>query len=98
MGQYRGKTTPVGSFKPNALGLYDMHGNVSQWCQDWFDGNYYTDSPKTDPQGPNSGKERVRRGGGLLDYPVTCRSASRLKWGQVKRNGTVGFRLVALAE
>ena len=61
-GHWRGKTIPVGTFKPNAFGLYDMHGNVWQWCGDWYDDAYYANSPKTDPQGRNDGKYRVLRG------------------------------------
>ena len=70
-------TSPVGSFRPNAFGLYDMHGNVSEWCADIFDDEYYAESPKVDPTGPTSGQRRVRRGGSFyLDVPH-WRSAAR---------------------
>ena len=70
-------TTPVGSYRPNVFGLYDMHGNVWQWCQDRFDSEYYSDSPTDDPQGPAAGSSRVIRGGGWYDLAVNCRSANR---------------------
>ena len=74
---WRRKTTPVGSFKPNAWGLYDMHGNVWQWCQDRYDKDYYKNSPRIDPAGPGTGFDRVERGGDWRRLPVFCRSASR---------------------
>ena len=70
-------TSPVGLFKPNAFGLYDMHGNARQWCADWYDEEYYATSPTDDPTGPVSGDERVVRGGSWGDGPDTTRSAVR---------------------
>ena len=73
---FRSKTTPVGSFPANAWGLHDMHGNVLQWCEDW-----YADYPQkdvTDPQGPEKGEFRMMRGGSWLHAPRHCRSALRL--------------------
>ena len=76
--QSRGKAHPVGTKKPNAWGLYDVHGNVWEWCNDWYDENYYKNSPKENPRGPEEGKKRVLRGGGYMSPPNRCRSAYRL--------------------
>jgi len=70
-------TAPVGQFKPNAFGLYDMHGNALQWCSDWWDFTYYARSPVDDPQGPDKGNLRVLRGGCWEGAPAFVRSASR---------------------
>ena len=70
-------TAPVGKFKPNAFGLYDMHGNAWQWCADRYGAEYYAASPADDPTGPDSGDVRVLRGGSWFYWPNDSRSASR---------------------
>ena len=96
-GNSGGKTHEVGTKKPNAWGLYDMHGNVWQWCQDWYDDRYkeYSkDSPTRDPQGPSAGRFRVYRGGSFSSTPSYCRSASRYRNVPTLRDSNLGFRVV----
>jgi sulfatase modifying factor 1 len=83
----------VGIKKPNAFGLYDMHGNVFEWCHDYFEGDYYKQSPEKDPTGPASGSFRVLRGGSWYDGARNARSASR-NGSDAGNHGSVGFRLV----
>jgi formylglycine-generating enzyme required for sulfatase activity len=71
------RTCKVGSYDKNAFGLYDMHGNVAEWCADWYDENYYEKSPPKDPSGPLKGSARVLRGGHWYNEGQTCRSACR---------------------
>jgi formylglycine-generating enzyme required for sulfatase activity len=88
-----GTTTPVGSFPANAWGLHDMHGNVHEWCADW-----YADYPAghaDDPAGPGTGDARVLRGGSWFSAPWYCRSAYRHWADPATRAGPLGFRLVS---
>ncbi len=91
-GVYRQQTTPVGSFPPNAWGIFDMHGNIWEWCQDWY--GPYTAEAATDPKGPDSGKHRVMRGGSWNYRPALCRSATRYWDAPQERSSRRGFRLV----
>jgi len=91
-------TAPVGRFRPNAFGLYDMHGNVLEWCEDWWQLGYYADSPSDDPSGPSSGKDRVYRGGGWHQYSLHCRSASRFRLTPRFGINYLGFRVSRVAE
>ena len=90
-GRYLKKSSAVGSYIPNAWGLYDMHGNVYDWCVDWF--GDYDAGPQTDPMGPSKGSCRVLRGGSWYSGARSCRSASRNSLDPTSRNNYCGFRL-----
>lgn len=92
-GVNRNTTLPVGSFSPNGFGLFDMHGNVYEWCSDWY--GRYPQGLVTDPQGPSTGVSKVSRGGGLSSYARRCRSANRTKHLPDYQNFYIGFRLVS---
>ncbi len=88
------RTHPVGEKKPNVWGLHDMHGNVWEWCLDWYDAGYYKVSPTDDPSGPSSASHRVFRGGCCWRAASDCRSAYR-GYAPDGRNIGLGFRLAA---
>jgi formylglycine-generating enzyme required for sulfatase activity len=90
---YGTSSAPVGSFPPNGYGLYDMAGNLWEWCWDWYSSSYYSSSPSSNPTGPKTGSDRVRRGGDRGLYAPYCRVAFRLSsYPDVSGNG-IGFRL-----
>lgn len=85
---------PVATKRPNPFGLYDMHGNVWERCQDFHNPNYYGKSPCLDPQGPEVGSNRIVRGAGWHYFDLHCRSAYRNNYSPVARTGNAGFRVV----
>lgn len=91
-----GKTHPVKSKRPNALGLYDMSGNVYEWCADWFDSDYYGVSPYGDPKGPSSGSGRVLRGGSEYNSADDCRVSHRGHHNTASTGSNFGFRIVLI--
>ncbi len=95
-GKYLEQTTDVGSYAPNAWGLYDMHGNVYEWCEDWF--GDYGNGAVTDPKGAPSGSYRVVRGGSWSFNARDCRSAVRGRDTPSMRGNIIGFRVVCSAE
>jgi formylglycine-generating enzyme required for sulfatase activity len=96
-GEYLERTCKVGNYKANPFGLHDMHGNVWEWCQDWFDKDYYAGSPRKDPTGPTTGKYRVLRGGSWFNNARNCRSAYRDAVVPGYRGRVYGFRVASVA-
>ena len=90
-GEYRQETVVVKSLPCSDWGLYEMHGNVWEWCQDWYDG--YDTNQVVNPIGPESGESRVLRGGSWINFARRCRSAYRLYLGPGDRGDFTGFRL-----
>jgi formylglycine-generating enzyme len=101
-GPYLSQPSKAGSYPANAWGLHDMHGNIWQWCADWYDPDYYKNSPKEDPRGPAKGVVEtgftgeffpVLRGGCWQDEAAACRSANRFRLQPSQRYRWVGFRV-----
>ena len=93
-GPYLERTTKVGSYPPNPFGLYDMHGNVWEWCADFYERTYYRNSPRYDPPGPSHGSLRVVRGGSCYNIGRFCRAAYRFGVSPANRDIDVGMRVV----
>jgi uncharacterized protein (TIGR02996 family) len=97
-GPHLERPTAVGHYQqPNGFGLFDLHGNVWEWCTDWYGNDYYRSSPPEDPQGPDSGTDRVLRGGSWGFGGRACRSANRGYYAPEDRLLDFGFRVVLVA-
>jgi formylglycine-generating enzyme required for sulfatase activity/serine/threonine protein kinase len=87
-------TNDVGRYPPNHFGLFDMHGNASEWCSDWFSQLFYREPPQPDPAGPATGALRIVRGGSWHSSAIFCRSAHRAAEPPAHRSNHIGFRIV----
>jgi uncharacterized protein (TIGR02996 family) len=92
-GPYLARPCPVGSYAPNPLGIYDLHGNVWEWCSDWYGNDYDEKGPRKDPPGPATGHEHVIRGGSWDSVADSCRAANRRRESLTYRNSVLGFRV-----
>ncbi len=90
----KSQSQPVGLKPANELELYDMSGNVSEWCADWFDKEYYKKSPKSNPKGPAKGERKTLRGGSFLDFAFSNRVTKRMSLTPGTKSKDVGFRVV----
>src|SRR5262249_43159903 len=92
-GPYLERTCPAGNYAPNAFGLFDLHGNVWDWCNDWFADDYYAKGPSSDPPGPGAGTKRVLRGGAWFNNSRGCRSAMRISYDEQDTSSHWGMRV-----
>jgi len=90
----RNKTMPVGSFSPNTWQVYDMHGNIAEWCSDWYESKYYEKSPSNNPKGPENGTFKVVRGGSWQSDGSILRCGNRTSYNPSLKMNTIGFRCV----
>lgn len=90
---FMGRTAAVGTYKPNRIGVHECHGNVAEWCGDWYAADYYEKSPRDDPRGPDAGDHRVVRGGAWTLQHTSCRSAARGFQPPGEAKNTTGFRV-----
>jgi len=88
------KPHKIGQKKPNKINVFDLSGNVAEWCSDWYQANYYKKSPEKNPQGPENGRLKVHRGGSWYNTPEILRITNRRASKPITQNATIGFRFV----